>query len=384
MGASLAGLRAAEALRRGGHDGLLTVVGAEPHMPYDRPPLSKAILTGALAPEDTALKHQHGDLDAHWVLGDAAVGLDPGARLVRLASGRAVAYDGLVVATGARPRELPGAPSSLPGVHVLRTLEDAIRLRDALRAGPEVVVVGGGFIGMEVASHCRDLGLGVALVSPDPLLGRALGDLSWSADVRAREYGVQVHCPRGLRRVVGEQRVEAVELDDGTRLPADVVLVAIGAVPETRWLEGLGLDLRDGVVCDAGLGVVGLPDVVAAGDVARWPHPALGGQLVRLEHWSNAGEQAVAAADRLLRGPGVPAHGPVPSYWSDQFGRRLQGVGMPQLATEVEVVDGDPTQDRFVAEYRDAGRVVAALVAGAPRALLPYRRELADRARARA
>jgi 3-phenylpropionate/trans-cinnamate dioxygenase ferredoxin reductase subunit len=376
VGASLAGLRSAEALRREGFDGLLTVIGDEPHLPYDRPPLSKGILTGAVAPSELALRQQL-DLDVNWLLGDPVRQLDPASRVVRLARAGAVPYDGLVAATGASPRALPGVPPTLQGVHVLRKLEDAVRLRDVLAARPHVVIVGGGFIGMEVASQCRDMGLEVTLVTPDPVLGRALGALSWSAEQRARDHGVDVRTPCGVRSLKGRDHVEEVVLDDGERIAADVVVVAIGAVPATGWLGELGLDLSAGLLCDSSLAVVGLENVVAAGDVARWRHPAYGGAAIRSEHWSNAGEQAVAAAERLLRGHGVAPHASVPSFWSDQFGVRLQGVGHPDLADEVVVVDGHPAGERFVAEYRRSGRLVAALVSGTPRTLLPYRRELA-------
>jgi len=375
VGASLAGLRAAEALRRLGHDGPLTLVGAEPHEPYDRPPLSKSVLTGAVSPEETRLR-QHGDLDAEWVLGDPVTRLDPSARLVHLASSRSLPYDGLVAATGASARRLASVPEDLPGVHLLRTLDDAVRLREALAAGPRVVVIGGGFIGMEVASTCRETGLDVTVVSPDPILGRALGGLSGAAAARAVEHGVRLRCPAGISGVLGTGRVEAVVLTDGERLPADLALVAIGAGPEAGWTTGLGLDTAAGLACDEELAVRGLDDVVAAGDVARWPHPGLGLGPVRLEHWSNAGEQAAAAAKRLLHGPGVGPHAAVPSFWSDQFGVRLQGVGLPLPTDEVVVLEGDPAGGHFVAEYRRSGQLVAAVVAGSPRALLPYRRQL--------
>jgi 3-phenylpropionate/trans-cinnamate dioxygenase ferredoxin reductase subunit len=355
------------------------LIGDERHLPYDRPPLSKGVLTGAVAPSDLGLR-QHVDLDVDWLLGDRVRQLDPAARVVRLAGGDAIPYDGLVAATGASARALPGVPPSREGVHVLRTLEDAVRLRDALAARPRVVIIGGGFIGMEVASQCRDMDLAVTLVTPDPVLGRALGALSWSAEQRSREHGVDVRTPCAVRAVEGRDHVETVLLDDGARIAADVVVVAIGAVPETAWLGRLGLDLRAGLLCDQSLAVVGLENVVAAGDVARWPHPAYGGTAIRSEHWSSAGEQAVAAARRLLHGPGIAPHAPVPSFWSDQFGVRLQGVGHPDLADEVVVVEGHPAKERFVAEYRCSGRLVAALVAGAPRALLPYRREIAGSA----
>ncbi|MFI7616592.1 NAD(P)/FAD-dependent oxidoreductase [Nonomuraea terrae] len=375
VGGSLAGLRTVEALRREGYSGRIDLIGAEPHPPYDRPPLSKGVLTGQAAPETVALRQQP-DLGVDWHLGERAVALDPAGREVVVASGRRFRYDGLVVATGATPRRVPSIPYDLAGVISLRTLEDALALRRELSGRPSVVIVGGGFIGTEVASSCRTLGLDVTLVTLDPVLARALGPLAASAAARAADHGVKVLHPAAVTAVKGDRRVAEVVLADGRVLPADVLVVAVGAVPETRWLRDSGAVLDDGVVCDAGLGVAGLPGVVAAGDVVRWPHPMLGGGLLRLEHWTNAAETAVSAARRLLHGPGAGSCAPMPSFWSDQFGVRIQGVGLPALADETRVVDGDPVSGRFVAEYHRAGELVGAVTGGSAKALLPYRRLL--------
>jgi 3-phenylpropionate/trans-cinnamate dioxygenase ferredoxin reductase subunit len=374
VGASLAGLRAAETLRREGFLGEVVMVGEESHAPYDRPPLSKAFLAGRVDAAGVRLRQPEG-LEATWLLGRRATALDAGRRRVLLSDGDEVSYDGLVVATGAAPRTLPTVPS-MAGVSLLRTLGDAQALREMLTDGQRVVVIGTGFIGTEIASTCRELGLDVTLLGALPVLHRPLGPLSPGAAARARHHGVRVLEGVTVEGVDGTDRIEAVRLDDGTSVPADVVVVAVGAVPLTDWLAGSGAELEDGVVCDATLAVTGLEDVVAAGDVARWPHPALGGGLLRIEHWTNAGEQAAAAARRLLQGPEVAAFAPIPSFWTDQFGVRIQGVGLPTLGDQVVVVDGDPAGNRFLAEYRRDGVLVGAVGAGSPRALLPYRSQL--------
>ncbi|GAA5190374.1 FAD-dependent oxidoreductase [Rugosimonospora acidiphila] len=374
VGASLAGLRAAETLRRQGFDGTVTLVGDEAHPPYDRPPLSKGFAGGTVGREQIHLR-QSAELSATWLLGRRAVGLDTGRREVRLDGGETLGYDGLVVATGATPRRLPGLPEHLPGLHLLRTVDDALALRDELRPGARVVIVGGGFIGAELASTCRDLGLPVTVVTPLPLMVSALGPLSSAAAKRARRHGVDLIEGIAVTGVDADERVRGVRLADGGVIPADVVVVAVGVVPATDWLAGSGVELENGVVCDETLAVRGVDDVVAAGDVARWPHPALGGGLLRLEHWTNAAEQAAAAAGRLLRGSG-PRFAPVPSFWSDQFGVRLQGIGLPGLADEATVVDGDASGEHFVAEYRRGGELIGALCAGTVKPLLPYRRQL--------
>ena len=277
VGASLAGIRCAEALRRQGFDGRLVLVGDEPHRPYDRPPLSKEVLRGERAPEQLALvKPESFDalrLELH--LGQRATALDLAARRVRLESGAELAYDGLVIATGARARALPGAPP-LAGIHVLRTLDDALAIRAELEARPRVAVVGAGFIGAEVAATCRQRGLDVTLIEalPHPMarvLNREVGMLCAAAH---RDAGVDVRLGVGVQALEGGARVERVRLKDGSAVAADLVVVGIGAIPETHWLETSGLALGDGVLCDASLAAA--PDVVAAGDVARWQHPGYG------------------------------------------------------------------------------------------------------------
>lgn len=380
VGASLAGLRAIEALRADGYDGRIVAIGEETHPPYDRPPLSKGVLTGTVDPATITLR-QRPSLAVEWRLGERAVALHTTDRQVELADGERLPYDGLIITTGATARRIPGIPDDLDGIFTLRTLDDALTLRKALAGRPSVVIIGGGFIGTEVASSCRTLGLDVTVITTEPVLARALGPLSAGAASRATEHGVTILHPASVAEVRGHRRVEAVVLDDGRSLPADVLVVAVGAVPATGWLRGSGIPLDDGVVCDEGLGVAGLRGVVAAGDVARWPHPALGGALLRLEHWTNAAEQGVAAARRLLHGDAAAPYAPVPSFWSDQFGTRLQCVGLPAIADETRVVDGDPSGGRFVAEYLLDGEVVGATTAGAPRALLGYRQHLTKRPR---
>ncbi len=384
VGASLAGLRAAEGLRRAGFDGELVLVGEETHQPYDRPPLSKAFMRGL--PDGTSLELRQSDaLAAEWMLGRRAVHLDRQGKRIELSDGSRVPYDGLVIATGSAARTLPEIPTGAAGVHLLRTLDDAVALRRELSGSPRLAVVGGGFIGSELASTCRDLGLDTTVITPLPLLAGPLGPLAEAATARARDHGVHVIEAAVVGADVGD-RISGVRLDNGVTVAADVVVVAVGAVAQTGWLQGSGVQLSNGVVCDDTLAVLGLPDAVAAGDVVRWPHPAAGGALLRIEHWTNAAEQATAAAKRLLLGPGA-AFAPVPSFWSDQFGIRIQGVGLTALADEAIVVDGDPAGDSFVAEYRSAGRLVGAVVGGAAgsvTALLPYRRELSRLLRAAA
>lgn len=377
VGASLAGLRAAEALRRRGFTGKLVLVGAEAHPPYDRPPLSKGFMTAAMPSAALALR-QSARLEATWRLGVPAVSLDSSDHVVTLADGSRIRYDGLVVATGAEPRRLPGLTGQATGLHHLRTIDDALRLRAELVPGTRIVIVGGGFIGAELASTCRELGIAVTVVTPLPMMVTALGQLSPAAAERARRHGVDVIEGIAVTGVEIDDRVRAVELADGSILPTDTAVIAIGVRPCTDWLVGSGAVIESGLVCDQTLAVRGLEDVVAAGDVACWPHRALGGQLLRLEHWTNATEQATAAADRLLSGSGRP-FAAVPSFWSDQFGVRLQGVGVTDRAEEVRVVEGSATGDNFVAEYWGAGELVGAIVAGNVRALLPYRRELVRR-----
>ncbi|MGE7438054.1 NAD(P)/FAD-dependent oxidoreductase [Kitasatospora sp. NPDC001175] len=378
VGASAAGLTAADALRREGFTGRLTLVGEEPHLPYDRPPLSKQLLAGEWQPREATLRPETElqRLRLELRLGCRAAGLDPLARTVTLTGGERLGYDGLVIATGLRPRRLPFG-HDLAGVHVLRTLGDALALRDQLLPGNRAVVIGAGFLGSEIAATARGLGLDVDLVDLEatPLAGQVgpqMGELV--ADLHRRQ-GVRLHLRRRVAELTGEQGlVTTVVLDDGTRLPAEVVVVAIGSVPATDWLADSGIPLGDGVLCDPTCQAA--PGVYAAGDVANWPHPAAGGR-VRLEQRTNATQQAIAAARNLLAGPdGATPYAPIPFGWTDQYDTKIQIHGWAPPDARVEVVDGDPRAGRFVARYLREGRVVGVLGWNSPRALLRYRGQL--------
>ena len=380
VGASLAGLRAVEEARALGFGGRLVVVGAEPHLPYDRPPLSKQVLAGEWEADRTALRTlPYDDLAVEWRLGRRAAALSVGERAVLLADGERLAYDGCVLATGAVPRTLPDTPP-LAGIHVLRTLDDCLALRAELEHAPRVVVVGAGFIGAEVAATCRGRGLAVSVLEalPAPMV-RGLGPTLGNALARLHvDHGVDLRLGVGVAGFEGHDRVEGVVLGDGTVVAADVVVVGIGVRPATDWLEGSGLTVEDGVVCDATCRAA--PGVVAAGDVARWPNPLFDGESMRLEHWTNAAEQGAFVARRLLHGNGQTSpFDPVPFVWSDQYDRKIQVVGMVHGDDRIEVVEGSPADHQFVAAVGRAGRLVGAVAFNRPRALMRLRRLVAAR-----
>jgi NADPH-dependent 2,4-dienoyl-CoA reductase/sulfur reductase-like enzyme len=377
VGGSLAGLRAVETLRREGYEGSLVVVGDEPHRPYDRPPLSKEILSGKWGPEQTALPGADEDHGAEWRLGTRAVRLDAAAHQVELDSGERIGFDGLIIATGARVRELPGTPP-LEGIHGLRTLEDALAVRAALDRSPRVCVVGAGFIGAEVAASCRGRGLEVTLLEALPVpLGRVLGDRvgEHMAHIH-REHGVDLRCAADVEGFEGEGRVEAVRLSDGTRIPADLVVVGIGVRPNVEWLAGNGLDLENGVACGATCATE-IPGVFAAGDVARWYNPQYG-ETMRVEHWTHAVEQGIAAAENLLAGEGARPFSAVPFFWSDQYDVKIQMAGRPLPTDDVEVVHGQEGDRRFVVLYGRKGRLAAALGFNRARFVVQYRNAIRD------
>jgi 3-phenylpropionate/trans-cinnamate dioxygenase ferredoxin reductase subunit len=393
VGASLAGLRAAETLRQGGFAGGITFIGGEAHLPYDRPPLSKKLLAGEWEPERIALRKPEAfaELDLVWRLGVPASSLDTAAKRVHLADGTSETYDGLVIATGATPIRLPGQ-RDVVGVHQLRSLDDALALRARLQPGRRMVVIGAGFIGLEAAATAHAAGCEVTVLEglPTPLV-RALGpDMGTAIAAVHRRRGVTVRC---------EVRVEAIELDEsglevsgvrlagGEVLPADDVLVGIGVRPATAWLEGAeGIELRDGVVCDATL-AAGPAGVVAAGDLVRWPNRAFGhpdtGEEMRVEHWTNAAEQGAAAARTLLAwaaGEEPSPYQAIPFFWSDQFDARIQFLGRASGDDDVEVAYGSVDDARFVALYSRDGVLRGALGVSSPRVLMPLRTLLMERA----
>lgn len=368
VGASLAGLRAAETLRRDGFEGAIRLVGDEPHLPYDRPPLSKQLLAGEWDVDRTLLTppQKLEPLDLDLCLGARATGLDVAARELEV-DGVSEPYDGLLIATGARCRILPGT-EGMAGVHTLRSLDDSLAIRDALDGGASrLVVVGAGFIGAEVASVA--VGRGVAVTMVEALsapFGRVLGEEMGAvvADVHSA-HGVDLRCGVGVAGVSGGRGDLEVELSDGSVVGADLVVVGIGVVPNTDWLEGSGLTLDDGIVCDGTC--LAAPHVTAAGDVARWTDPRTGVPL-RVEHWDNAVEQGRHAARRLLTtDEEAEAYTPVPWFWSDQYDRKIQLAGHPGPGDEVRVVQGDTAGHRFTAFYGSGGRLTAVLGMNRPR-----------------
>jgi NADPH-dependent 2,4-dienoyl-CoA reductase/sulfur reductase-like enzyme len=377
IGASASGLTTVEALRRKGYRGQVTVLGAEAHLPYDRPPLSKQVLSGAWEPDRTRLRTQEvlSGLDAEFVLGDPATALDPVARTVHTASGRTLGADALVIATGVRPRRLPRQPD-LVGVHVLRTLDDALALRANLLESSRLVVVGEGVLGAEIAATARTLGLDVTIAGPlaAPMAGQIGPLVSGLLAELHTERGVCLRLGTGVTDLESEAgRVTGVRLATGEVLPADMVVVAIGAIPTTDWLEGSGLSLENGVVCDSRCRAA--EGIYAVGDIARWHHEHLD-LLIRLENRTNATDQANVVAANIL-GENRP-YVPVPYFWSDQFDVKIQVHGFLPPDAEATIVDGDPATGRFVARYERDGMVTGVLGWKMPKQCLLRRQEVAD------
>lgn len=375
VGASLAGLRAVEGARKAGFEGWITLIGAEQHLPYDRPPLSKAYLEDSgEEPEPTTFRAEEflrDELGVELLLGKAATGLDVARKVVQVGNS-AVGYDGAVLATGAAARHLPGS-EYLRGVHRLRTLDDAIAVRSALDAGARTVVIGAGFIGSEIASGASKRGLEVTVVEAQPTpLVRAVGEeMGRICAALHHRNGTDLRCGVGVSRLEGDGRVERVVLSDGTVVSADLVVVGVGADPATDWLRDSGLDLDDGIGCDATLWT-GTPGVYAAGDVARW-HNGLFERSMRLEHWTSAAEQGALAARNALNPDSAKEYRTVPYFWSDWYGSRIQFVGIPQ-AEEVRVMsDEQAGDDRTLALYRAGDRLVGALTINGQAVIMKYR-----------
>jgi len=381
VGASLAGLRAVESLRRLGYEGRLVLVGDERHLPYDRPPLSKELLQGKWEADRIALRapDSYAELALDLRLGRRAVRLDRAARAIDLDDGDRIRFDGLVLATGCAPRSLRGTPP-LRGLHTLRTLDDCLAIRAELERRPRVAVVGAGFIGAEVAATCRVRGLDVTLIEALPVpLGRAIGEEMGSLCAALhRDHGVDLRLAVGVAGFAGEGRVERVLLSDGSSVAADLVVVGIGVAPATAWLDSSGLELDDGIVCDATCAAA--PGVVAAGDVARWHNP-LFDERMRVEHWTNAVEQGEAAAASLLAGEGAAQpFAPVPFFWSDQYDVKIQFAGRTRPGDEMRVAHGSQAERRFVALYGRAGRLTAVLGFNRPGQVIRYQKMIGERA----
>jgi NADPH-dependent 2,4-dienoyl-CoA reductase/sulfur reductase-like enzyme len=383
VGASLAGLCAARALRSQGFDGALTIVGDEPHRPYDRPPLSKQLLAGTISVEDLALERADEELGAQWRLGVQARRLDRRGARITLSDGEELAVDGVVIATGASARRIrePG----LTGVHVLRSVEDCLALRAELVPGVRLVVIGAGFIGAEVASTASSLGVQTTVVevAPTPLSGPLGAEMGAVVAGLHTAHGVTLHCGVPVSQILGADRVTGVALGDGRILAADVVVVGVGAEPNVAWLRGSGLALGRGVHC-SGVGVsrVGasdLPQVVAVGDCAAW-FDADTGSYRRTEHWTAAVDRAAIAVAALLGGGAgerEPSRQRAPYFWSDQYGITIQFAGhaLPDDSVRVEV--GETDQGSFLAVYRRGGEPVAVLGVDQVREFARWRRQVA-------
>jgi NADPH-dependent 2,4-dienoyl-CoA reductase/sulfur reductase-like enzyme len=384
--AGLAGLSAASRLRERGFDGELVLVGEESRRPYSRPPLSKQFLAGELGDEDLRFRADDA-LDAHWLLDTHLIGLDPARRELHLRGGERLRYDGLVLATGVDAKRLPETPVLTDRIRTVRTPADATAIQAAMQAARarHVVILGGGFVGCELACTARDQGMDVTLVVHSaPLLrrvlGSRLGELVGRIQARA---GVDVRLNTRISSWTDTGSGLRLRLDDGESVDADFVVLGLGSVPRTEWLRDSGLDVTDGVLCDAScraLDAAGrpLPGVVAAGDVARWPNTRFDTVPRRVEHLIHAVEMGQHAADTLLHGPDRDRpFTPVPRFWSEQHGTRLQAVGMPALGERTEVVEGSLRSGSFVAAYhRETARgsqLVAAVAFDMPRQLLDYR-----------
>jgi NADPH-dependent 2,4-dienoyl-CoA reductase/sulfur reductase-like enzyme len=387
VGGSLAGMTCARALRDGGYRGQLVVADPDANDPYDRPPLSKQVLAGTWGVDKATLPAGQADLGIEWHRGHPAVSLDLTDRAVHLGDGKVLGFDGLVVATGAAPRVLPGM-GEIDGVHVLRTLEDCLAVRSSLDAGAtRVVVVGAGFIGAEVAATCRERGCEVTMLEALAVpLERALGaEMGMLVADLHRDHGVDVRLGTGVDgfEADDDRQVRAVRLSDGSSVPADVVVVGVGVSPNTGWLDGAGLEVDNGVVVDGQLRAA--PGVVAIGDLARWPSGRFG-ELTRLEHWENAIQMGEHAAGTLLResegasDAAAAPYDPIPWFWSDQYDRKIQLAGHSGPDDDFEVVHGSVEERRFVGIYGRAGKLVGVFGINRPRQVMQLRRLLDDHA----
>ncbi|BBX04487.1 pyridine nucleotide-disulfide oxidoreductase [Mycolicibacterium moriokaense] len=373
VGGGLAAARTAEQLRRSEYAGPVTIVSDEDHLPYDRPPLSKEVLRAET--DDVTLKPAefYEENNITLLLGNGARSVDTASQTLTLADGTELRYDELIIATGLVPKRIPSFPD-LEGIHVLRNFDESLALRKEAGSARRAVVVGAGFIGCEVAASLRKLGVDVVLVEPQPfplasVLGGTIGELVARLH---RAEGVDVRCGVGVSQVSGTSRVEKVVLDDGTEIDADLVVVGIGSHPATGWLEGSGLEIDNGVVCDD-QGRASAPHVWAIGDVASWRHSL--GHQVRVEHWSNVADQARVLVPAML-GQDIPATVSVPYFWSDQYDVKIQCLGEPEADDVVHVVEDDGR--KFLAYYERDGIVAGVVGGGMPGKVMKARGKIAS------
>ena len=376
VGAGLAGLRTAEELRKANFEGTIVLVGSEPHLPYDRPPLSKDVIRGER--DDTTLKPRDffDDKQIELRLGTAAASVDTAAKTITLADGTQLDYDQLIIATGLRPRRIPGLQET--GVHVLRSVDDSLSLRAELESGKRALVVGAGFIGCELAASFRARGVDVLLVEPQPTpLAGVLGEQVGRLIARMhRDEGVDLRCGIGLKSLVADEsgRITSAILSDDTEVKVDVVVIGVGSVPVTEWLADSGIELAEpgdggGVIADE-VGRTSTPDVWAVGDVASW---SVGGANKRVEHWSNAGDQAKLLAKALTGvDAGVAA---VPYFWSDQYDIKIQALGKPAASDTVHLIEDDGR--KFLAYYSRDGVLTGVVGGGLPAKVMKTRAQVA-------
>ena len=385
VGAGLGGLRAAETLRAAGYAGAITVVGDEEYLPYNRPPLSKEALAGGIDVASLEFRRKPSVDDVRWLLGTPVVGSDLAARTVTLSDGTTLAFDGLVAASGIRPRRLP-IPGPADGRFALRTAADALAVREYLTPGAVVIIMGAGFIGCEAAATAIKLGCTVHVVALDeePMIRPLGAELGAAMRRRHEARGVHFHLGQTIDSFAGADRVRSVSLSDGTELPADIVIEAVGSVANTEWLRGNELDLSDGLLTDSSMQVhTALAPLVAVGDLARHPNGHFGGVPRRIEHWNIPTETAKRAGPTLaaiLRGE-EPDRSPflaMPAFWSDQYEFTLQSFGMPGIADRVEVVSGT-VDEPCIVEYSDASGLVGVVGVDRTAEVAPYRKALLAR-----
>ena len=385
VGAGLGALRTAESLRKAGSSEPILVIGDEAHHPYNRPPLSKEALSAGIDPASLEFRRKPTINDVEWRLGSKVVSSNLSEHLIELENGESITMSGLVVASGIRPRQLPiSGPES--GRFVLRTADDASRLHEQMRPGTRLLIMGAGFIGCEVAATARGLGCEVTIVALDsePMIRPLGADLGRAMRRHHEAHGVRFHLGRTVTEFLGEETITAAQLDDGTVVKTDLVLEAIGSIPNTEWLDGNGLDLSNGVLTDGYLRIIDAPlPAVAVGDVARHPNALFPGETYRIEHWNMPTEMGKFAGDTLatlLRGtdPSGEAFQGLPSFWSDQYDLQLQSFGIPGIAQEYQLVDGS-YDEACIVEYRNNSELVGVIGVNRTAELAPYRKALLTR-----